>query len=85
MFLLFIISLSIIIYFICMEFDKPVPPYSPLYGSCPDCLERVESGWLVCPNCRAVLREACPDCGKAHDRWVNYCPWCRHLNQKAAA
>jgi hypothetical protein len=84
MFLLFIISLSVIVYFICMEIDKPVPPASPLFGSCPECLERVESGWLVCPKCRAVLREPCPDCGKAHDRWVNYCPWCGHPNQKAA-
>jgi hypothetical protein len=84
MFLLFIISLSIIFYFICMELDKPAPPFSPLSGECPDCTERVESGWLVCPQCRAVLREVCPACGKVHDRWVKYCPWCRYQNQKAA-
>ena len=84
MFLLFIISLSVIFYFICMELDKPVPPFSPLSGECPDCNEPVESGWLVCPKCRAVLREVCPACGKVHDSWVKYCPWCRHLNQKVA-
>lgn len=83
MFLLFILSLSIIIYFICLELDKPETPCTVLSGVCPDCAERVESGWLVCPHCRVVLREACPDCGKAHDRWVTYCPWCRHPRQKA--
>jgi hypothetical protein len=79
MFLLFIISLSILFYFICMELDKPVPPGAPLSGECPGCSEKVESGWLVCPQCRVVLRETCPGCGKVHDGWVKYCPWCRHL------
>ena len=84
MFLLFIISLSIIFYFICLEIDKPVPPFAALSGACPECAEVVESGWLVCPQCRAVLREVCPGCGKVHDRWVRYCPWCRHMNEKVA-
>ncbi len=81
MFLIFIISLSIIFYFICMEFDTPVPPEPPLSGECPGCSEQVESGWLVCPQCQAVLREICPGCSKVRDRWVKYCPWCKHLNE----
>lgn len=85
MYLLFIVSLSIIIYFICMELDKPIPTGRPLIGECPDCSGRVESGWLVCPQCRGVLREACPACGKAHDRWVTYCPWCRYQHEEASA
>ena len=83
MFLLFIISLSIIIYFIGMELDKPISPETPLSGDCPGCSAQVESGWLVCPQCRSVLREICPDCGKVHDSWVSYCPWCRHMNEVA--
>lgn len=79
MFLLFIISLSIIFYFICMELDQPVPPETSLSGACPGCSARVESGWLVCPQCRVVLRETCSGCGKVYDSWVKYCPWCRHL------
>jgi len=82
MFLLFIISLSVIFYFICMELDdKPVPPEAPLSGQCPGCSEMVVSGWLVCPQCKTVLRESCSGCGKVHDSWVKYCPWCRYLNK----
>ena len=80
MFLLFIISLTIIFYFICMEFDKPVHSGAPLTGKCPGCEAQVVSGWLVCPECSCILRESCPGCGKVHDNWVNYCPWCRLKN-----
>ncbi|MGW8312807.1 MAG: double zinc ribbon domain-containing protein [Desulfuromonadales bacterium] len=85
MFLLFMISLSVIVYFICMEINKPVTPLSPPSGHCQVCSQSVESGWLVCPNCRSVLREVCSDCGKVHDRWVNFCPWCGQQNQKAVS
>ena len=85
MFLLFVISLSIIFYYICMELDKPTPPELQLTGECPGCAEKVVSGWLVCPQCRTVLRETCPGCGKVHDSWVRYCPWCRHQNQPSVA
>ncbi|MBW2689265.1 MAG: zinc ribbon domain-containing protein [Deltaproteobacteria bacterium] len=81
MFLLFIISLSIIFYYICTEIDKPIPPEVPLSGECPGCSEKVESGWLMCPDCQIVLRETCPGCGKVHDSWMKFCPWCRHLNE----
>lgn len=81
MFLLFTISLTIIFYFICMEFDKPGHAGIPLTGKCPGCEEQVVSGWLFCPKCRSVLRESCPGCGKVHDIWVNFCPWCRRKNE----
>jgi len=85
MFLLFIISLAIIFYYICLEFDKPSPPEVPLTGDCPGCAGQIVSGWLVCPQCKAVLRETCQGCGKVHDSWVSYCPWCCHRNQASAA
>ena len=84
MFLLFVISLAIIFYYICMEFDKPSPPEVPLTGECPGCAERIVTGWLVCPQCKTVLRETCLDCGKVHDSWVRYCPWCCRQNQSSA-
>lgn len=84
MFILFIISLSIIFYFICMELDKPASPGAPLTGECPGCSGEIVSGWLVCPECKAILRESCSGCGKAHDTWVRYCPWCRHENETVA-
>jgi hypothetical protein len=77
MFLLFMLSLSTIFYFICMEFEKPSPKGMLLTGECPGCSEKVVTGWLVCPKCKSVLRESCSGCGKIHDIWVNFCPWCR--------
>lgn len=85
MFLLFLISLSILFYFICMEFNEPTPPAEPLTGACPECSGEVVSGWLVCPHCRTVLRQACRACGKIHDSWVRYCPWCRHHKETVDA
>lgn len=83
MFLLFILSLTVIFYFICMEFDKPVHPGAPLLGECPGCSEQVASGWLVCPECKGILRQSCSGCGKVHDAWVNFCPWCRKKHETA--
>ena len=83
MFLIFIFSLSIIFYCICMEIDKPTPAEKTLTGECPGCSAQVVSGWLVCPQCRMVLREPCRGCGKVHDRWVKYCPWCRYPSEVA--
>jgi len=85
MFLIFIISLSIILYFICMEFVAPTQSSEPLTGACPDCSEEVVSGWLVCPHCKAVLRQSCRACGKVHDAWTHFCPWCRHDNETVEA
>jgi hypothetical protein len=78
MFLIFLISLSILFYLIVMELNKPLPSATPLTGACPGCTKTVVSGWLVCPQCQTVLRDRCSACGKVHDSWVSYCPWCRH-------
>lgn len=85
MFLLFLISLSTIFYFICIEFEKPSHREAPLTGECPCCSAEVVSGWLVCPDCKSVLRESCSGCGKCHDVWVNFCPWCRQKNEAVHA
>jgi hypothetical protein len=85
MFMVFILSLVIIVYYISMEFDKPVKPLEPLTGGCPNCAETVQSGWLVCPHCRTILRSPCKSCNKVHDLWVQYCPWCGQPNQEVAA
>ena len=82
MFLLFMISLSILLSCICMELDRPPSPRIPLSGECPGCRETVVSGWLVCPQCTVVLREVCQGCGRVHDTWVNYCPWCGDVNDR---
>ncbi len=85
MFMIFIFSLVVICYYICMEFVKPVTPAAPLTGSCPDCAERVESGWLVCPHCRSMLRASCKSCDKIYDLWLQYCPWCGQPKKDVSA
>jgi len=43
---------------------------------CPGCRRKIETGWLVCPDCHAILRKKCIHCGQLlHLRW-NICPYC---------
>ncbi|MBW2452758.1 MAG: zinc ribbon domain-containing protein [Deltaproteobacteria bacterium] len=81
MFLVLIISLALIVYFICLEWDKPVQSCQTLYGQCPSCESKIESGWLVCPRCRTILRETCRVCDKVQDHWLKFCPWCGSSNR----
>lgn len=76
MLIIFTISLAVLIYYICQELDRPLTATADLEGHCPGCSSLVESGWLVCPRCRQLLRQTCSDCGRVHDNWVQHCPWC---------
>lgn len=82
MLVIFIISLSIIIYYIGAELDNANPLTTPMRGDCPTCAEPIESGWLACPQCRTLLRQTCRACGKVHDCWVRFCPWCGDSNRE---
>jgi RNA polymerase subunit RPABC4/transcription elongation factor Spt4 len=43
---------------------------------CPGCRRKIETDWLVCPDCHAILKKKCVNCGKLlHLRW-NICPYC---------
>jgi RNA polymerase subunit RPABC4/transcription elongation factor Spt4 len=43
---------------------------------CPGCRRKVESDWLVCPDCHAILKKKCVNCGRLlHLRW-DICPYC---------
>ncbi|MGQ9502320.1 MAG: zinc ribbon domain-containing protein [Anaerolineae bacterium] len=43
---------------------------------CPGCRRKVESDWLVCPDCHAILKKKCVHCGRLlHLRW-DICPYC---------
>lgn len=44
--------------------------------SCPSCSRPVEEDFLVCPHCRARLREACGSCGKPLELSWAACPYC---------
>jgi RNA polymerase subunit RPABC4/transcription elongation factor Spt4 len=43
---------------------------------CPGCRRKIESDWMVCPDCHAILKKRCVNCGRLlHLRW-NMCPYC---------
>jgi hypothetical protein len=45
---------------------------------CPVCRERVQSDWLVCPNCRTRLHRVCPSCNRLADPEWPLCAYCGH-------
>lgn len=60
--------IGLIIYLIFRE------NYSAL--SCASCGEKVQAGYVTCPNCGASLKEKCPACGTAVEAHFNVCPRC---------
>jgi len=47
-----------------------------LAGACQNCRRPIEDDFVVCPHCRAVLREPCPSCGRAVRTVWAACPYC---------
>jgi hypothetical protein len=45
---------------------------------CPVCRDRVDSDWLVCPNCRTRLHRVCPTCNRLADPTWPLCAYCGH-------
>jgi len=43
---------------------------------CPVCRDRVDSEWLVCPNCRTRLHRVCPSCNRLADPAWPLCAFC---------
>ncbi len=43
---------------------------------CPGCSRRVQSKWLVCPDCHTRINKACHHCGNPMDLHWNLCPAC---------
>ncbi len=48
----------------------------PERRACPRCARPVKEDFLLCPNCRSVLRETCASCGKALELTWAACPYC---------
>jgi hypothetical protein len=49
------------------------------------CRDRVQSDWLVCPNCRTRLHRICPSCNRLADPHWPLCAYCGHEFQRAPA
>lgn len=43
---------------------------------CPVCRDRVDSDWLVCPNCRTRLHRVCPSCNRLAEPTWSLCAFC---------
>jgi hypothetical protein len=53
---------------------------------CPVCRDRVDSDWLVCPNCRTRLHRVCPSCNRLAEPSWPLCAYCgREFERPARA
>jgi len=44
--------------------------------ACPNCKQKIEPDFLVCPSCHTELKKLCPNCNRLlHLRW-DICPYC---------
>lgn len=82
MILLFLVILGVLGFWILRELDGE-PNGVEDGGQCPGCGRRVESDWLLCPDCRCLLRQGCTGCGRAVAVWQHFCPWCGQNQEKA--
>lgn len=76
MVLVFIVLLAWLALSILAEMEEGEERPETGIGACPGCAGRVESDWLLCPRCRALLKAACGGCGRQGDLWRPFCPWC---------
>jgi RNA polymerase subunit RPABC4/transcription elongation factor Spt4 len=44
--------------------------------SCPGCKRRVQPDFIVCPTCRARLKQPCTSCGRLLQLNWRVCPYC---------
>jgi len=76
MILLFLLSLSLLLYAILGEIEafrlEPIAEKA----KCPACTQDVDADWLVCPRCRRLLQMACRGCGAMNFAGWNYCHSC---------
>jgi len=52
---------------------------------CPVCRDRVDSDWLVCPNCRTRLHRVCPSCNRLAEPTWPLCAFCGKDFERGAA
>jgi RNA polymerase subunit RPABC4/transcription elongation factor Spt4 len=46
--------------------------------ACPNCQQRVQADFLLCPNCLTQLKKQCPNCSKVLLLRWSVCPYCTH-------
>ena len=59
-----------------MEAEAVLHELQLVANACQSCKRPIDDDFVVCPHCRAALREACSGCGRAvRTSWVT-CPYC---------
>jgi RNA polymerase subunit RPABC4/transcription elongation factor Spt4 len=53
--------------------------------ACPNCQQRVQGDFLICPNCFTQLKRQCPNCSKVLLLKWTVCPFCAHETGAAPA
>jgi RNA polymerase subunit RPABC4/transcription elongation factor Spt4 len=46
--------------------------------ACPNCQQRVQGDFLLCPNCLTQLKKQCPGCSRVLLLKWTVCPYCAH-------
>ena len=74
--LLFLVAVTIIVYyiFIYKEAYKNIFNYKK---KCPNCGNPIEATYNVCPVCKETLKKKCSHCGNMVDKDWKYCPYCK--------
>ncbi len=77
MVLFFVIILAVLVESITREIDRGRElGVNPTGDSCPGCGSATLADWLLCPQCKALLREHCSSCGQGKLQTHAFCPWC---------
>ena len=76
MLLVLLIIFVVILCLIEREIDSPGEQDEPVTIHCVRCGHEATSDLMVCPGCRALLREHCTGCGESKVVEYRHCPWC---------
>ncbi|AOT69184.1 zinc ribbon domain-containing protein [Geosporobacter ferrireducens] len=81
--LLFLIVISILIYYVFIYRDNNMDFFSiKKVKRCPNCGNTVEKTFNVCPICKETLKKSCVNCGEKVDVFWKYCPYCEKEIEK---
>jgi RNA polymerase subunit RPABC4/transcription elongation factor Spt4 len=75
--LLFLIAITIIVYYIFIYKEAYKNIFNnKYYKKCPNCSNPIEASYNVCPVCKETLKMKCDGCGNMVDKNWKYCPYC---------
>ncbi len=82
MLLTFLVILAFLLFAILRELELAGEEGVSRRGVCPCCRDAIEDDWIVCPRCKALLREDCGQCGGQRLSGYGFCPHCGKAAQE---